>query len=209
MYDKIRDPYSFRDILVGSFKSMTHLWGAPHNFLVHGPYHVSVTTEQSCHWVLNGFNFFQLVSWDTRTTLLQKSKHEVTSTWINFSAICWINRFLILPILQNAYEADLNTFEIWIDIVEWLSKTTLKLRMQSDNSKQESPTWNILQASWDSLDLYQKRTTPVQHHWEKRSSQSSTFWFLQHCKPRQVEPAYIECGNGEAAMQVRRVVFQF
>ena len=23
-----------------------------------------------------------------------------------------------------------------------------------------------------------------------------------HCKPRHVEPAYIECGNGAAAMQV-------
>ena len=26
-----------------------------------------------------------------------------------------------------------------------------------------------------------------------------------HCKPGQVEPAYIECGNGAAAMQVSQV----
>ena len=26
-----------------------------------------------------------------------------------------------------------------------------------------------------------------------------------HCKPRQVEPAYIECGNGAVAMQVGQV----
>ena len=26
-----------------------------------------------------------------------------------------------------------------------------------------------------------------------------------HCKPEQVEPAYIECGNGAAAMQVSQV----
>ena len=26
-----------------------------------------------------------------------------------------------------------------------------------------------------------------------------------HCIPRQVEPAYIECGNGTAAMQVSQV----
>ena len=29
--------------------------------------------------------------------------------------------------------------------------------------------------------------------------------FLLHCKPGQVEPAYIECGNGAAAMQVSQV----
>ena len=28
---------------------------------------------------------------------------------------------------------------------------------------------------------------------------------LLHCKPEQVEPAYIECGNGAAAMQVSQV----
>ena len=28
---------------------------------------------------------------------------------------------------------------------------------------------------------------------------------LVHCKPKQVEPAYIECGNGAAAMQVSQV----
>ena len=28
---------------------------------------------------------------------------------------------------------------------------------------------------------------------------------LPHCKPGQVEPAYIECGNGAAAMQVSQV----
>ena len=28
-----------------------------------------------------------------------------------------------------------------------------------------------------------------------------------HCKPEQVEPAYIECGNGAAAMQVSQVNF--
>ena len=26
-----------------------------------------------------------------------------------------------------------------------------------------------------------------------------------HCKPRHVEPAYIECGNGAGAMQVSQV----
>ena len=30
-------------------------------------------------------------------------------------------------------------------------------------------------------------------------------WEELHCKPEQVEPAYIECGNGAAAMQVSQV----
>ena len=29
-----------------------------------------------------------------------------------------------------------------------------------------------------------------------------------HCKPRQVEPAHIECGHGAAAMQVSQVIIQ-
>ena len=28
---------------------------------------------------------------------------------------------------------------------------------------------------------------------------------MPHCKPEKVEPAYIECGNGAAAMQVSQV----
>ena len=39
---------------------------------------------------------------------------------------------------------------------------------------------------------------------EQRKAKVS-YGMLLHCKPGQVEPAYIECGNGAAAMQVSQV----
>ena len=39
----------------------------------------------------------------------------------------------------------------------------------------------------------------------KKTEHLGKYILSVHCKPEQVEPAYIECGNGAAAMQVSQV----
>ena len=47
--------------------------------------------------------------------------------------------------------------------------------------------------------------TTIMSRFNKLKVRSTFTMLLLHCKPGQVEPAYIECGNGAAAMQVSQV----